>query len=276
MNKKASVSVIIPCYNAEKTIERALDSILFQSQLPYEIIIIDDKSIDGSCAIIKDYIKRHEKKLNITLIELKFNSGPAKARNVGWDYAESDYIAFLDADDSWHPHKIELQYSYMQEHPDVSLTGHLYEIVNEDQLLFHDQKIEKTEVITKRKLLIRNRFSTPTVMVKRNIELRFRDLKKYSEDYRLWLEIVFTKQKAIFLYSNLCFLYKNAYGSSGLSSNTFDMWYGELDNYTYLYRNGNIDTLIYSLVLFLSFLKLCKRLIFILTRNISRNNRCVE
>lgn len=254
MEQKASVSVVIPCYNAEKTIGRALDSILAQSQLPYEIIIVDDKSTDGSCSIVKDYTKRYEEKLKITLIELEYNSGPAKARNIGWDNAISDYIAFLDSDDSWHPQKIELQYNYMQGHPDITLSGHLYEVVN-NQPDIHDEKIEKIEEITKIKLLIKNRFSTPTVMLKRDINIKFKEFKKYSEDYLLWLEILLNSNRCILLHNSLCYLYKPTYGVSGLSKNIVEMWKGGLKNYQVLYNEGHIGLFLYQLLVLYRTLK---------------------
>lgn len=271
MAKTANVSVVIPCYNAEKTILRALDSIVDQTLLPKEVIIVDDKSIDHSCDIIKNYIKEQEKRVSIKLIELDKNAGPAKARNVGWDNAKEDYIAFLDADDSWHPQKIALQYSYMEDHPDIAMSGHLYKIVHNRPTLCK-KRVAKVERISKRKLLVRNRLSTPTVMLKRIIPFRFRENKKYSEDYRLWLEILFAEYKASFLYSNLCFLYKNTYGSSGLSSSMMNMWYGELDNYKFLYTNNDINLLEYIFVLLLSFFKFLKRQIFIVFRNFGRKS----
>ncbi|GIT98129.1 glycosyltransferase family 2 protein [Sulfurovum sp. TSL1] len=261
MIDRANVSVVIPCYNAEKTIVRALDSIVNQTLLPLEVVIVDDKSMDNSCDIIKSYAKEQEKNVPIKLIELDKNAGPAKARNVGWDNAKGEYIAFLDADDSWHPQKLELQYNYMSEHPDVVLSGHLYEVVDANNVLIESKKIDEIEKITKSKLLFSNRFSTPTVMLKRGFLSRFREFKKYSEDYLLWLEIVLNGNDAILLKSKLTYLFKAEYGVSGLSGNMFNMYKGGLVNYKILLNEKLIGFFLYVILVIYRSLKFLRMLI---------------
>lgn len=261
MKTRASVSVVIPCYNAENTIGRAIESIIAQTLLPQEVIIVDDRSQDASHEVIKEYIERYKEYITVKFIAMDQNSGPAKARNIGWDSAVSDYIAFLDADDSWHPQKIELQYNYMLSHPEVALTGHLYEVVNNEKVLIRQQRIEKTEEITKRKLLIRNRFSTPTVMLKRDIAIRFREFKKYSEDYLLWIEILFNSNKCVLLHLPLCYLHKPVYGVSGLSKNMAAMWQGALQNYQVLYSEGHIGIFLYFILVIYRTLKFIRMVI---------------
>jgi glycosyltransferase involved in cell wall biosynthesis len=93
---KIDISVIIPMYNAEKYIEGAINSVLQQKDhhFEYEIIVVDDKSIDNSIEIVKkiNYPK-------VILIELKTNSGVSHARNVGMKAAKGEWIQFLDSDD---------------------------------------------------------------------------------------------------------------------------------------------------------------------------------
>ena len=119
------VSVIIPCYRCAVTIERAVDSVLNQTQVPEEIILVDDFSDDGSATIsyLKN-LKQKYQKFNIQILSLEKNQGPGSARNEAWKIASQPYIAFLDADDSWYPNKLELQYSWMKSHPEVLLTAH--------------------------------------------------------------------------------------------------------------------------------------------------------
>lgn len=262
MSMNASVSVVIPCYNAEKTIERTLDSVLTQSLLPYEIIIVDDKSTDKSCQVIKNYIEKCKDQIKIILIEQKDNAGPAKARNTGWDYANGEYIAFLDADDSWYSQKIEFQYSYMRENPDVSLTGHLYEVLtgNDSPLILPIRLTDNIKNFSKIKFLIRNWFGTSTVMLKRNIPLRFREFKKYAEDYLLWAEIKFSGYNCTLLSLPLS-LYKMEYGGSGLSGNMLAMWKGGLKNLNILYKEGYIGVFVYIFFIFFVTFKLALRII---------------
>lgn len=92
------VSVIIPTYNREKDVEKAICSVLKQTYQDFEIIIVDDRSTDGTENIIKQYLKKYK---NIKYIKNERNGGPANARNVGIMNANGEYIAFLDSDDVW-------------------------------------------------------------------------------------------------------------------------------------------------------------------------------
>jgi glycosyltransferase involved in cell wall biosynthesis len=104
--KKTLVSVIVPCYNCEKTIARALDSVLNQTLKSIEILVCDDASTDSTKNIVQKYL---EKDKRIKLLKLYENQGAGAARNLGLVSAIGDYIAFLDSDDEWLPNKLELQ-----------------------------------------------------------------------------------------------------------------------------------------------------------------------
>ena len=95
MNNLNLISLIIPCYNTETTIEKCLESVISQSYQNLEIIIIDDGSTDKTSAIIKQF---QEKNSRIILINQE-NSGVSKARNQGIKMASGDYICFVDSDD---------------------------------------------------------------------------------------------------------------------------------------------------------------------------------
>lgn len=93
------VSVVIPAYNAARTLGRALSSVQSQSVSAGEIIVVDDGSVDGTA----DITRRFQEVVCITIQ----HGGPAVARNVGWRSAAGDWVAFLDADDSWMVDKLE-------------------------------------------------------------------------------------------------------------------------------------------------------------------------
>ena len=106
------VSVITPAFNCERFIERALQSVSRQSgDLHIEHIIIDDCSIDSTCAILEEYGRQDPL---VKIIRLPRNSGPAEARNVGVRRASGRFLAFLDADDIWLPDKCSIQVEFMQ------------------------------------------------------------------------------------------------------------------------------------------------------------------
>lgn len=102
------VSVIIPVYNREKTIERAIDSVLSQTYTNFEIIIVDDNSTDNTMSLVSRYENNEPR---IRHVQHNKNKGAQAARNTGIKMAKGEWIAFLDSDDEWLPQKLELQLS---------------------------------------------------------------------------------------------------------------------------------------------------------------------
>lgn len=109
---KPLVSIITPSYNASLYIDKTIESILSQSYKNWELLIIDDCSIDNSIDIVNNYTLKDSR---IKLIQLNQNSGAAVARNRGIEEANGRFIAFLDSDDSWHPEKLSKQVKFMLE-----------------------------------------------------------------------------------------------------------------------------------------------------------------
>ena len=106
---KPMVSIIIPIYNAEKSLDRSLDSLNNQTYDTLELIFINDASSDTSPVIIKDFIEgNRDKNFEIKVINHEQNKGVAAARNTGLDVAIGEYVYFLDADDWIEPDAIEL------------------------------------------------------------------------------------------------------------------------------------------------------------------------
>lgn len=111
----SDISVIIPYYNREKYIDEAVQSVLSQTLKPLEILIVNDCSRESS----RRYLDRYADVCQI--IDLKQNVGLAGARNAGIEIASGQFIAFLDDDDIWVPHKLQVQRQYMEEHPECTL-----------------------------------------------------------------------------------------------------------------------------------------------------------
>lgn len=110
------VSVVIPAYNAEMVIARAIDSVLVQDYSPLEIIVVNDGSTDRTAEIVRGYADR-----GVRLIDLAQNHGASGCRNEGIAAASGPFIAFLDADDEWLPGKITAQVAAFQRVPGCSL-----------------------------------------------------------------------------------------------------------------------------------------------------------
>jgi glycosyltransferase involved in cell wall biosynthesis len=109
------VTVVIPAYNAVRTVERALASVWLQDYPEIEIIVIDDGSTDDTAACVRGIANS-----NLRLIRLDVNRGECAAMNVGIREASTDYIAFLDADDEWLENKLFKQLPVIESHPEMS------------------------------------------------------------------------------------------------------------------------------------------------------------
>jgi glycosyltransferase involved in cell wall biosynthesis len=106
------VSCIIPCYNAERFLGEAIESVIAQTLAPVEIIVVDDGSTDGSAAVAARYADR------VRYLR-QDNAGPATARNRGVESSCGEFVAFLDADDLWHPEKLERQATRFAARPEL-------------------------------------------------------------------------------------------------------------------------------------------------------------
>jgi len=257
----ADVSVIIPCYRCSATIGRALESVLHQTLLPSEIFLVDDHSNDTQETLLTLFKLRDAHPCaNIKVIALNKNVGPGGARNAAWRHANKTYVAFLDADDTWHPAKLAVQLDWMQAHPEVALTA----ARTEHLLIAEPRKFIRLPVsaqpISPFKLLLKNTLPTRTVMLRREINFRFDPNKRYAEDYWLWLSIVLSGLRAYVLDVSLGFTHKSEFGSHGLSADLWKMWLGEVDTYQRLRRAELISFPISYIYIFFSLLKFIVRL----------------
>lgn len=109
-----SVSVIIPVLNGEKYLAEAIRSVLSQTHSPLEILVVDDGSVDRSAEIAESYGEA-------VRCFRQASQGAAAARNTGIRLARGNYLAFLDADDWWVPHKTERQLAWLDRRPDTGL-----------------------------------------------------------------------------------------------------------------------------------------------------------
>ena len=237
----APVSVIIPCYCCHETIERACLSVLNQTVIPLEIILVEDASDDGGKTSGKiSSLSRaiEECGIECSTIFLKQNVGPGEARNQGWEVAKNDFIAFLDADDTWHPSKIEIQLSWMQANPKIDLTCHQSVIVDRYYLdvLTNPESVE----LKFGSMLYRNKILTRTVMVKKALPNRFLKGQRFSEDYRLWLDMLAVNKRAALLNVELASSYRPEYSIGGQSGKLWEMEYSELKIYYDFYCDKKI------------------------------------
>ncbi len=110
-----SISVVIPVYNTEKYLGKAIESVLQQEEKPLEIIVVDDGSTDNSVRIAQQFGDK------IKLLKQETNKGCGAARNRGVKQAKGTYLAFLDADDLWIEGKLENQLRYLENNPETDM-----------------------------------------------------------------------------------------------------------------------------------------------------------
>ena len=128
MNNKCLVSIITPVYNCEKFIEETIKCVISQTHSNWEMLLIDDCTLDDSASIIKEYAKKDNR---IKYIKLKENGGAAVARNKALEKAKGRFIAYLDADDLWTNDKLEKQIKFMLDN-NYAFTCTDYEKIDEE------------------------------------------------------------------------------------------------------------------------------------------------
>ncbi len=178
-----TISVVIPAYNSEQTIVPALESVYNQTIVPHEVILVDDGSSDATVELVKN------KFAQVKIIQ-QSNSGPSAARNRGVQEASGQWIAFLDADDIWHPQKTQDQMEAVANLPHVVLVATDW-VRLESQFDSVPSNIEQT-LLDYRQILILNRFQTSTVIVKKDILEQAGGFKAEldgAEDWDTWLRV---------------------------------------------------------------------------------------
>jgi glycosyltransferase involved in cell wall biosynthesis len=178
-----NISVIIPTFNRKETLKRAIRSVLMQSYTPYEIIVIDDGSDDGTKEWLKDNFP------NVKYI-YQMNSGVSSARNKGIKFARGDWIALLDSDDEWLPSKLKDQANEIELNPAAKFL-HTNEIwIRNGVRVNQMKKHKKYGGYIFEKCLDMCRISPSSVLIKKDIfdEIgMFDETLKVCEDYDLWL-----------------------------------------------------------------------------------------
>lgn len=246
------LSIVIPAFNAEKTIEECLSSVIKECNsidIDYEIIVVDDGSTDSTYNLIESFSKTNS---NIKIIKQK-NKGVSNARNTGIKNSTGDYIAFNDSDDKWLPGKLKYQLDYFSNHKDCDLVSSQYSNI---------KRTKEPKKITFRMEVFHNYYVCPASLLKANIarEILFPENMSYSEDMRFFMEILL-KYNCVCLpnIATTSILKKLTFGDIGLSANLKEMYKGELSNIKFAFLNKKISLFIYLIALLYSYFKYLRR-----------------
>lgn len=210
------VSIVIPVHNAEPYIAKTIRSILTQTVSNYEVLLVDDASTDGSLEKIRLI---QDKRLKVLKAHPEHAVGAAAARNCGIEASEGRYLAFLDADDLWHPKKLEKTLAYMKKRDAAFVfTGYEFgdqngrgigKIVHVPEVLDYEHALSRTVIFTSTVLFDLTKIDKELI--------RMPQVK--SEDTATWWKILRAGYLAYGLDENLT-IYRRA--GKSLSSNKLE------------------------------------------------------
>ncbi|WP_304063954.1 glycosyltransferase family 2 protein [Pedobacter glucosidilyticus] len=219
------ISIITPVYNAEKYLLETIESVLKQTYKNWEWIVIDDCSTDNSLEMLIDFSKLDSR---IRILKNNINLKTFASRNKGLEVAVGEYIAFLDADDLWHPLKLEKQIKFMQD-GNFFLSYTSYRKMDENGGI-SKKIITVPKEVNYKKLLYNNVIPCSSSLFKRSILGKLRFIKVGHEDFVFWLNALKIIPKAYGLNEPLMFYRVQ---SNSLSSNKV-----KAASYTWnIYRN---------------------------------------
>jgi glycosyltransferase involved in cell wall biosynthesis len=183
------ISVILPVYNGEKYLSEAIDSILTQTFRQLELIIINNASTDSTREIVLQY-----QDSRIVLVDNETNRGLIYSLNKGLSLCKGKYIARIDADDIALPNKLQLQYEYMESHPEIGICGNSMESFNDKT--HYSQRIDfaTSDQEIRAFAFFQSPFNHPSILLRKVVldqhQIQYPKLYYNAEDYGLWIEIL--------------------------------------------------------------------------------------
>lgn len=237
MNKNKLVSVIIPCYNVEKYIEKTLKSVINQSYSNIEIILIDDGSTDNTANIISELAKED----NRIKYYYQNNSGVSYSRNIGIEKSKGEFICFLDGDDLYFENKIKHQLEKITENNvDICCCWNVVTSLDNENKIKSENIYTNKETLVEDFILQKAFITTNDWMIRKKVivdnELFFEEKYKYGEDFNFFLKILSVGE--IIICEEVLTMYRINSNSSSFKITTR---INEEDNYIYNYLNW-IDT----------------------------------
>jgi len=183
-----TISVIMPVYNGEKFLSKAIDSILKQSYTDFEFIIINDGSSDSTEQIIESY---HDPR--IVYLKNSANLGLSKSFNIGIDKSHGKFIARMDADDISKPNRFERQIQFLEKRPHVDIVGSNLILIDEKDLRCGAHRKQQNHLEIKFSSLFSTPMMHPTIMGKAEVfkSHHYDEGLSNSEDYELWSRLLF-------------------------------------------------------------------------------------
>ena len=214
----AKVSILMNGYNAQEYLKEAIDSVYAQTFQDWELIFIDNCSIDSTKAIVDSYdnkIRYHKTEQNIPL---------GAARNFGLQYCKGEYLAFLDTDDIWIEDKLEKQIKVMDENKEFKLCygGVIY--IDKDSREIGDMLPQATNGDVFAQQLKRYEINMQSVILRNDNNIKFNEKLRHSPDFDLFITIALKFK--VYVIKNFIVKYRKL--SNSLTSKNIDVWWSEM------------------------------------------------
>ena len=186
------ISIIMAAYNAEKTIEQAIDSVLNQTYPNFELLVVNDCSKDRTVELVRNIAAKDSR---VRLISNVKNSGVSYTRKHGLEEAQGSWIAILDSDDAWAPEKLEKQIALQKKmNADLLFTGSAF-MDSDGQSI--DWYLHAPAEVTYRQLLKQNVLSNSSALVRKELYTKHYAIGDgMHEDFAIWLSILKERRKA--------------------------------------------------------------------------------
>lgn len=268
-----TIAVIVPVYNASRTIVRCIDSIVNNfKDTPYswDLVLVNDGSTDDSMQIMQEYVLCSAYRKYIRIIDQP-NQGAAVARNTGLQSSTGDFIAFNDADDEWVTGKIKFQMEYLFTHPEVGMVAGIYGNDEIGRL----KRMGEENHITIKDQVFKNYFAPPTVIFRRSVLKKsglFNSRMRYAEEGFFFNNMTYHYKCVLLnvrMATNICL--KERWGEAGLSGNLWEMEKGELYNLKCAYQFHYVGWHLFLLAYGFSIAKFIRRLTIKYFRCLLRN-----
>ncbi|RUL77670.1 glycosyltransferase family 2 protein [Dyella choica] len=237
----APVSVVVPCFRCAHTIEQAVSSVARQKLRPAEVLLVDDGSGDDTLARLKGVARRYPPGW-VKVLGLPENRGPSAARNWGWENATQPWVAFLDADDSWHPHKLRLQMQAVDDDPRIALIAHDMNVQARGKHAPALRYPIRCRPCPNRLSLWHKAFPTASVVLRRDLPFRFDENRRRAEDFMLWAQILLSGYRCARLNQVLASWHKPPFGAGGLSGDLTAMYRAAVDVRNTLHKQRLLTT----------------------------------
>lgn len=234
------VSVVVPCFRCAHTIDHAVASVAAQMVLPAEVLLVDDGSNDGTLERLSEVACNYPPGW-VKVIAMPRNSGPSAARNRGWEQANQPWVAFLDADDSWHPQKLKLQMEVLADDPQIALIAHEMNVQTRATPAPPLRYPLQVRVLPNRLLMFRSPLPTASIVLRRDLPFRFDETRWRAEDFMLWAQILLSGYRCARLNQVLASWHKPPFGASGLSGDLAAMYEAAVDVRKTLHQQGLLN-----------------------------------